>query len=157
MSRQAQAHGCPVELKSPVTRENLSGIEPLGVLAGLVPAIPRRMRSIRPHAASLQETFEVGGLRTAWMPGTSPGTARKGCERPELYNRSCRTGQPWREAGHDAPGVQKAEYCNYPIDLGSVLIQKASGAETIGSTGSKGRFKNDALSTIARKRAAEGV
>jgi hypothetical protein len=29
----------------------------LGVLAGLVPAIPRRMRSIRPHAAPLQENF----------------------------------------------------------------------------------------------------
>jgi hypothetical protein len=62
-------HGCPVELKSPVTRENLSETEPLGVLAGLVPAIPRRMRSTRPHAAPLQETFEVGAFRTAWMPG----------------------------------------------------------------------------------------
>jgi hypothetical protein len=63
----AQGHGCPVELKSPVTRENLSGIEPLGVLAGLVPAI---------HAEPLQETFKVGVFRTAWMPGTSPGTTR---------------------------------------------------------------------------------
>src|ERR1700689_3864069 len=42
--------------------------EPLGVLAGLVPAIPRRMRSIRPHAEPLQETFEVGVFRTAWSP-----------------------------------------------------------------------------------------
>jgi hypothetical protein len=38
-------------------------------LMGLVPAIPRRMRSIRPHAAPLEETFEVDGLRSAWMPG----------------------------------------------------------------------------------------
>jgi hypothetical protein len=30
---------------------------PFDVLAGLVPAIPRRMRSIRPHAAPLQTTF----------------------------------------------------------------------------------------------------
>jgi hypothetical protein len=37
------------------------------VVAGLVPAI---------HAEPLQETFEVGGFRTAWMPGTSPGTTR---------------------------------------------------------------------------------
>jgi hypothetical protein len=70
------ARECPIALKSPVRRENLSGIEPLGVLAGLVPAIPRRMRSIRPHAERMQETFEVGGFRTAWMPGTSPGTTR---------------------------------------------------------------------------------
>jgi hypothetical protein len=27
------------------------------------------MRSTRPHAAPLQETFEVGAFRTAWMPG----------------------------------------------------------------------------------------
>jgi hypothetical protein len=58
-------------------RANLEGVEPLGVLAGLVPAI---------HAAPLQEAFEVGGFHTAWMPGTSPGTTREGYERPELYN-----------------------------------------------------------------------
>jgi hypothetical protein len=46
------------------------------VMAGLVPAI---------HAAPLQETFEVGGLRSAWMPGTSPGTTRQGCKRLELW------------------------------------------------------------------------
>src|SRR5580700_9292653 len=95
------ARECPIALKSPVRRENLSGIEPLGVLAGLVPAIPRRMRSIRPHAEPLQETFEVGGSRTAWMPGTSPGTTRGGCVRLKIYNRSCSTGQPWHKAGHD--------------------------------------------------------
>ena len=67
---------------------------------GLVPAIPRRMRSIRPHAAPLQETFEVGGFRSAWMPGTSPGKTREGCERLKLYNRSCRTGQSWACPGH---------------------------------------------------------
>jgi hypothetical protein len=76
--------GCPVALKSPVTRENLRGIEPLGVLAGLVPAI---------HAAPLQETFEVGGFRTAWMPGTSPGTTRGGRIALPLY-----AGRRWREA-----------------------------------------------------------
>ena len=91
----AQGDGCPVQQKSPVTRENLGETAPLGGLAGLVPAIPRRMRSIRPHAAPLQETFEVGGFRTAWMPGTSPGTTRGGCVRLKIYTRSCRTGQPW--------------------------------------------------------------
>src|ERR1700722_13138046 len=55
---------------------------------GLVPAIPRRMRSIRPHAAPWQETFEVGGFRTAWMRGTSPGTTRGGCMRLKIYDRS---------------------------------------------------------------------
>jgi hypothetical protein len=50
------------------------------VMAGLVPAI---------HAPPLQETFEVGGFRSAWMPGTSPGTTHQGCKRLELYNRSC--------------------------------------------------------------------
>src|SRR5580693_7723503 len=53
---------------------------PFDVLAGLVPAIPRRMRSIRPHAAPLQTTFEVvGDGFWAWMPGTRPrlsGSAR---------------------------------------------------------------------------------
>jgi hypothetical protein len=99
----AQGDGCPVQQKSPVTRENLGETAPLGGLAGLVPAIPRRMRSIRPHAAPLQETFEVGGFRSAWMPGTSPGKTREGCERLKLYNRSCRTGQPWA-----CPGYPKA-------------------------------------------------
>src|ERR1700722_19057290 len=80
----ALCRGCPVALKSPVTRENLSGIEPFGVLAGLVPAI---------HAAPLQETFEVGGFRTAWMPGTSPGTTRGGRTALPLY-----AGRRWREA-----------------------------------------------------------
>jgi hypothetical protein len=65
---------------------------------GLVPAIPRRMRSIRPHATPLQETFEVGGFRSAWMPGTSPGKTREGCERLQLCNRFCRTGQRGRGA-----------------------------------------------------------
>jgi hypothetical protein len=101
-----QAHGCPVRQKSPVKRENRKGAQPPGVLAGLVPAIPRRMRSIRPHAAPLQETFEVDGLRSAWMPGTSPGRTREGCERLELYNRSRRTGQPWHTAGHDMRGLR---------------------------------------------------
>jgi hypothetical protein len=40
---------------------------------GLVPAIPRRMRSIRPHAAPLRTTIDVGGGFWAWMPGTRPG------------------------------------------------------------------------------------
>jgi hypothetical protein len=30
------------------------------------------MRSIRPHAAPLQKTFEVGRFRSAWVAGTSP-------------------------------------------------------------------------------------
>jgi hypothetical protein len=91
-----QAHGCPVRQKSPVKRENRKGAQPPGVLAGLVPAI---------HAAPLQETFEVDGLRSAWMPGTSPGRTREGCERLELYNRSRRTGQPWDKPGHDVGGA----------------------------------------------------
>ena len=78
------SRGCPVEQKSFVARENLSGIEPFGVLAGLVPAI---------HAAPLQETFEVGGFRTAWMPRTSPGTTRGGRTALPLY-----AGRRWREA-----------------------------------------------------------
>jgi hypothetical protein len=42
------------------------------VMAGLVSAIPRRMRSIRPHAAPLRKTFRVSDRVTAWMAGTSP-------------------------------------------------------------------------------------
>jgi hypothetical protein len=37
----------------------------------------------------LQETFEVGGFRSAWMPGTSPGKTREGGERLKLCNRLC--------------------------------------------------------------------
>jgi len=70
-------------------------------LAGLVPAI---------HAAPLQETFEVGGFRTAWMPGTSPGKTRESCGRLRFCNLYCRTGQPRHKAGHDVQDVQKAEY-----------------------------------------------
>jgi hypothetical protein len=44
-------------------------VQPAVVMAGLVPAI---------HAAPLPETFEVGVLRTAWMPGTRPGMTRGG-------------------------------------------------------------------------------
>jgi hypothetical protein len=106
----AQGDGCPVQQKSPVTRENLGETAPLGGLAGLVPAIPRRMRSIRPHAAPLQETFEVGGFRSAWMPGTSPGRTRQGCVRLELRTRSCRTGQPWDKPGMTSKGSTQPNY-----------------------------------------------
>jgi hypothetical protein len=107
-----QGHGCPVRQKKSRHARKSKGSTTPGVLAGLVPAIPRRMRSIRPHAAPLQETCEVVGRRSAWMPGTSPGRTREGCERLELYNRSRRTGQPWHKAGHDALGLQNTEYCN---------------------------------------------
>src|SRR5580698_11587748 len=61
----------PVQQINPFARNNLKGKSPLGVLAGLVPAI---------HAERLHQTFEVGGFRAAWMPGTSPGTTPESCE-----------------------------------------------------------------------------
>jgi hypothetical protein len=61
-------------------RQDFMIVEPAVVMAGLVPAIARRMRSIRPHAARLCEAFEVGVLRTAWMP----------CARPRLSGWSLR-------------------------------------------------------------------
>src|SRR3984957_7794746 len=73
---------------------------------GPVPAIPRRKRSIRPPAAPLQETFEVGGFRTAWMPGTSPGRTREAFGRPHLCNRSCSIGQSWACPGHPKGSVR---------------------------------------------------
>ena len=105
---------------------------------GLVPAIPRRMRSIRPHAGPSQETFEGGGFRSAWMPGTSPGTTREGCERPGLYNRSCPTGLPWHKAGHDVLGLQKVKYCNRILFLG----QRCKGR------GRQRRYAREILSTL---------
>jgi hypothetical protein len=52
-------------------------------MAGLVPAI---------HAGPSQETFEGGGFRSAWMPGTSPGTTREGSERLEPDSPGARLG-----------------------------------------------------------------
>jgi len=39
---------------------------------GRGPDFPRRMRSIRPHAAPLQQTRQGGAGGPAWMAGTSP-------------------------------------------------------------------------------------
>jgi hypothetical protein len=44
-------------------RSGLRIVQPTVVMAGLVPAI---------HAAPLEEAFELGAFRAAWMAGTSP-------------------------------------------------------------------------------------
>jgi folate-binding protein YgfZ len=52
--------------------EEVSDADKNAVMAGLVPAISRRMRSIRPHAALPGPTLGVGAAAKAWMAGTSP-------------------------------------------------------------------------------------
>jgi hypothetical protein len=71
-------------------------------MAGLVPAHPRR---------AVAKTFEVGGFRSAWMPGTSPGTTREGSERIEPDSPGARLGMtccaPRRKELRRASGVDK--------------------------------------------------
>ena len=92
-------------LHSPVTRENLSETGPIGVLAGLVPAI---------HAAPLQSTHEVRGGPWAWMPGTRPrlsGSAKNSRhERQPKGNRSSR-----RLGRASRPSTPRR--CNKPSEL----------------------------------------
>jgi hypothetical protein len=60
-------HGCPGKHNRLQDRASL---QPPRVMAGLVPAI---------HAAPLQETFKIGVVGSAWMPGTRPGMTVLGC------------------------------------------------------------------------------
>jgi hypothetical protein len=48
------------------------------VMAGLVPAAPRRMQNIRPCAAGLLKPLDARGGGEAWMAGTCPAKTRRG-------------------------------------------------------------------------------
>jgi hypothetical protein len=61
---------------------------------GLSRPIPRRRRSIRPHAAPLQTTFEVGDGFSAWMPGTRLGMTCWGCKRRSTATEFCSPDRP---------------------------------------------------------------
>src|ERR1700722_10603509 len=90
-------HGCPGKTKIAVTDDDPPDPRPFGVMAGLVPAIPRRMRSIRPRAAPQQTTFEVRDAFRAWMPGTRPGMTCVGLHNVHYCNRNQFPGQPCAE------------------------------------------------------------
>jgi hypothetical protein len=55
---------------------------------GLVPGIPRRMRSIRPHAQRPSRTSRVARGSAAWMAGTSPAMTSNGGAKPNCISDS---------------------------------------------------------------------
>ena len=82
------AHGCLGKTKIAVSEDDRPDSRPFAVMAGLLPAIPRRMRSIRPRAAPLQTSFEVRDGFWAWMPGTRPGMTCVGLQNVQYCNRN---------------------------------------------------------------------
>jgi len=74
-----------------------------GVDPGIVPAI---------HAAPPQETFEIGVVGSAWMPGTRPGMTRGGCTNLTSTRISCASSIPRtavRQAGEGLRSAKRSE------------------------------------------------
>jgi hypothetical protein len=87
-------------------RSSVAPRRPIAVLAGLLPAIPGRLRSNRPYAAGLNRRLrgrrcivKRRGGGTAWMTGTSPVMPKEGGKPIVSVTMKCETCGGPRGAG----------------------------------------------------------
>ena len=105
--------GCP---GNPNRLQGRTSLHPPRAMAGLVPAI---------HAAPTQETFEIGVVGSAWMPGKRPGMTRGGCTNLTPTRISCassipRKAMPLGREGR-AEGARSSEAVKWGVKFRQVL------------------------------------